>query len=222
MTKLYYYPLCPFSRIIRIALSEKNIESEDIIECPWDRQMPIRDIHFLSDLPLFVEDERIFVEGWYAVFEYIERHYYKISLLGAGQSERLEARRIAGIFNEWFFAEVTQKITFEKIFKRYIEKIPPDSTAIRQGITALDKYMEYISWLTDRRNWLAGSSLTIADISAAAQISTIDYTGALVWDKYPQAKEWYVRIKSRPSFRSILKDRVATVSPPAYYSELDF
>lgn len=222
MTKLYYYPLCPFSRAIRISLYEKNVEYEGIVECPWDRQFKLRDMHFFADLPLFVEDERVLVEGWYAVFEYIERHYYKTTLLGSTQAERSEARRLAGLFNEWFFSEVTKKIAFEKIFKRYIEKTPPDSSAIRQGIIALNKYMEYIAWLTDRRNWLAGDSFSVADISAAAQISVVDYTGAIAWEKFPEAKDWYVRIKSRPSFRGILADRAQAVNPPSYYSELDF
>jgi len=36
------------------------------------------------------------------------------------------------------------------------------------------------------------------------------------------AKEWYARIKSRPSFRPILADHVPGVPPPAHYADLDF
>jgi glutathione S-transferase len=35
-------------------------------------------------------------------------------------------------------------------------------------------------------------------------------------------KEWYARMKSRPSFRGVLADRVPGTSPPAHYDDLDF
>ena len=82
--------------------------------------------------------------------------------------------------------------------------------------------MEYIGWLTRRRNWLAGDSLTLADIAAAAHISTLDYLGHIDWTKYNAAKEWYVRIKSRPCFRPLLSDRMPAVACAPHYENLDF
>lgn len=38
----------------------------------------------------------------------------------------------------------------------------------------------------------------------------------------PAAKEWYARIKSRPSFRALLADRVSGFNPPPHYADLDF
>jgi glutathione S-transferase len=35
-------------------------------------------------------------------------------------------------------------------------------------------------------------------------------------------RDWYARIKSRPSFRPLLADTVAGMRPPAYYADLDF
>jgi glutathione S-transferase len=50
----------------------------------------------------------------------------------------------------------------------------------------------------------------------------LDFIGDIDWAKFPPAKEWYVRIKSRPSFRSLLSDRIAGMTPPGHYAELDF
>ena len=86
----------------------------------------------------------------------------------------------------------------------------------------MKKYFDYIAWLANRRNWLAGDEFSLADISAAAHISCLDYVGSVEWEKYPEMKDWYVRIKSRPSFRDILRDRILNVSPPPFYTELDF
>jgi glutathione S-transferase len=42
------------------------------------------------------------------------------------------------------------------------------------------------------------------------------------WEAHEAAKEWYARIKSRPSFRAILADHVPGAPPPKHYADLDF
>ena len=68
----------------------------------------------------------------------------------------------------------------------------------------------------------AGSYRFPADFAVAAHLSALDYFGEVPWSEYPAAAEWYVRMKSRPSFRSILADRVPSQPPVAHYAELDF
>ena len=61
-----------------------------------------------------------------------------------------------------------------------------------------------------------------ADLIAAAQLSVVDYLGEVPWDEDLNAKYWYARIKSRPSFRALLGDTVPGVQPTAHYANLDF
>ena len=82
--------------------------------------------------------------------------------------------------------------------------------------------LAYIGYLVDRRRWLAGDFFSIADITAAAHLSTLDYLGDVPWDGHDLAREWYARIKSRPSFRAILADHVPGLPPPKHYADLDF
>ena len=82
--------------------------------------------------------------------------------------------------------------------------------------------MEYVDWLAERNNYLAGDAFSVADIAAAAQISVIDYLGDISWNKYPNAKIWYAKIKSRPSFKDILKDSIKGILPSRHYADLDF
>ena len=49
-----------------------------------------------------------------------------------------------------------------------------------------------------------------------------DYFGDVDWDRHPEAKEWYAKIKSRPSFRDLLADVVAGLAPAQNYGNLDF
>jgi glutathione S-transferase len=82
--------------------------------------------------------------------------------------------------------------------------------------------MKYTNWLAGTRNWLAGARLTYADLAAAATLSALDYLGEIDWSEYPAARDWYSRVKSRPSFRPLLADRVRGLSPVSHYADLDF
>lgn len=222
MRELYHYPLDAFGRIARIYLHEKTLEYQEIEECPWSRKKIFSENHVFSDLPTLVENDGTILEGCYPIIEYIDQTYRSNSLLGDSLKAKAEVRRITSLFNVHFFADVTNNIIFEKVIKRYVSKSSPDSASIRKGNSNIKKYFDYISWLTSRRNWLAGEEFSLADISAAAHISCLDYVSSIEWESYPEVKDWYVRIKSRPSFRDILKDRIVNVVPPTFYAELDF
>ena len=86
----------------------------------------------------------------------------------------------------------------------------------------LRHHLGYIGHLADRRRWLAGDEMSFADLAAAAHLSAVDYLGEVPWDRYPAAKTWYMRLKSRRSFRPLLADRVAGFAPPPHYDDLDF
>jgi glutathione S-transferase len=108
------------------------------------------------------------------------------------------------------------------MMKRIIGEGQPNSQAIRAGHANLPHHLDYIGYLVDRRRWLAGDHFSVADITAAAQLSTLDYLGDVPWEAHELAREWYARIKSRPSFRAILADHVPGLPPPKHYADLDF
>jgi glutathione S-transferase len=79
-----------------------------------------------------------------------------------------------------------------------------------------------MGWLLDRRRWLAGDRMTLADFSAAAQLSCLDYISDVDWNRNELVKDWYAKIKSRPAFRSLLADQLPGFPQPPHYSDLDF
>ena len=72
------------------------------------------------------------------------------------------------------------------------------------------------------RNWLAGDKLTYADLAAAAHLSSVDYLGDVPWSEDETAKNWYARVKSRPSFRPLLAETVAGLPAATSSADLDF
>jgi len=126
-------------------------------------------------------------------------------------------RRLCAWFDVKMNAEVTENLLGEKMMKRYFGHGQPNSNAIRAGHANLPYHLEYIGFLVERRRWLAGDHFSVADITAAAQLSSLDYLGDVPWDDHELAKEWYARIKSRPSFRQILADHLPAYRRPALH-----
>ena len=131
-------------------------------------------------------------------------------------------RRLVGWFDRKFNCEVTDNLVGEKVVNRLLRIGQPDSRAIRAGHQNVRSHLEYVGFLMERRTWLAGDRLTLADLTAAAHLSCVDYLGDVPWDQYEEAKTWYARIKSRPSFRSLLADYLPGLAPASVYADLDF
>ena len=99
----------------------------------------------------------------------------------------------------------------------------PDTEVIRAARHNIRYHLAYIGWLVRARDWTAGERLTYADLAAAAHLSTADYLGDVPWAEDEAAKNWYARVKSRPSFRPLLlAGTLAGIPPSKTYADLDF
>ncbi|MBR1399297.1 MAG: glutathione S-transferase family protein [Alphaproteobacteria bacterium] len=221
MVLLVHSNLLPQCRKIRVLMAEKKMLFVLKEENPWALSKDILKINPAGELPIFIFDGNI-LAGNYAITEFLEETYSQNKLIVGNNKERAEVRRLTDWFDNKFNREVYQYIAGEKIYKRFVLKLPPESRRIKAGINNLRFHMEYIDWLTERSNYLAGAEFSMADISAAAQISIIDYLGDIPWEDYKNAKLWYSKIKSRPSFKEILNDRIKGVYPSKHYTDLDF
>ena len=93
----------------------------------------------------------------------------------------------------------------------------PHGPSIRAGHANIHYHLDYIGFLTEKRKWLAGDNFSLADIAAAAHLSTIDYIGDVPWEEHEAARRWYDKIKSRDSFKSLLEDRIPGFEPAPTY-----
>ena len=93
----------------------------------------------------------------------------------------MEARRLVAWFDGKFATEVTRNLLGEKIMKRMTGRGNPDGAAIRTGYLALRYHLEYLGWLAETRKWLAGSAISLADFTAAAHLSCLDFIGDVDW-----------------------------------------
>lgn len=203
-------------------MGEKKLEFDLHVEPVWERREGFLTMNPAGEVPVLVEPEgAIFADGT-AIAEYLDEIHPMPSLNGATAKERAEVRRLVGWFDGKFNCEVTANLVGEKVVKRLTRTGYPNSDAIRSGLGNIRYHLDYIGFLSERRNWLAGERLSLADLTAAAHISCVDYLGDVPWAHNESAKTWYARIKSRPSFRPILADHVPGLAPVESYAILDF
>lgn len=222
MRRLYHMPLSAQSRKIRLVLGEKKLEADLIEERVWERRLDFLRLNPAGDVPVLVERDGRTLADSAAIFEYLEETGPEPRLLPSDPLDRAEARRLVGWFDGKFNAEVTENLVAERALKRLARSGHPDSARVKAGARSIKTHLEYVGWLVERRHWLAGEALTIADFAAAAHLSCLDYLGDVPWEVSDAAKEWYARVKSRPCFRPLLSDHLPGFSPPAHYADLDF
>lgn len=227
MPSLIHFVLDPFSRRMRLALAEYGEAFELIEETPWEPSADLVALNPAGTLPVFLENGGGAVCGVEAIGEYLEEtRAEKTALLPGDPRSRAEIRRLVGWFDTKFYAEVSEPLITEKVVRRFLPAEHggggPEMGRVRLALQRMRDHLEYISHLADRRTWLAGNDLSLADLAAAAHISSVDYVSDIPWADHPVAKSWYQRIKSRPSFRPLLADSVRGVTPPPVYGNLDF
>lgn len=218
------------SRFVRLVLGEYGERAEFAEERPWERRRELLALNPAATLPILIEDAGPPIVGGMVIAEYLDETRGAFQrdkrLLAEKPLDRAEIRRLT----EWFLVkldgEVTRYLVRERVFKLEMRAEDgggsPDASAIRAARANLKHHMRYAGWLAESRNWLSGPRLSYADLAAAASFSILDYLGEIAWEKEPLAKEWYARVKSRPSFRPLLAERVRGIPPAPHYAELDF
>lgn len=223
MWHLYQFPLCPFSRKVRLMLAEKGVAHELKRVSPWAEDDDFADLSPAGETPVLVEERQgtVLIDSA-AICEYFEETVERAPLIPGTSINRAEVRRLAAWFDGRMHREVVAPLMEERMRKRLVARAPPETAVLRKAMTAANGHLDYIDYLLDHRRWLAGPALTLADLAAAAQLSVADYLGGIDWRGHKQTADWYAVMKSRPSFRPLLGERMEVIQPPAHYDKVDF
>jgi glutathione S-transferase len=200
--------------MVRLALAEKRIPFQIVV--PEDP---------LTHLPVLIDLDGRSVTGLWAVVDYLEGMHPEPPLLPEDDAERAESLRLLDWVTSHFHEEVAKRIVFQKASQAHtgsLVKLPPDMQTVRLGRQCLRTALTTLGQLADRHGFLASREVSLADLAVAAHFSALDYYGEVPWSEYQPIMEWYSRMKSRPSFRPLLADRVPGQPPVAHYAELDF
>lgn len=230
MLTLFHHPMFASCRFVRLCFGEYGEELALIEEKPWARRKEFLTLNPAATLPVLLAEGDVPIVGAQVIAEYLDETRGVLKrerrLFAEDPMERAEIRRLVDWYLTKADSEVTRHLVRERVLKPLMPAAQgggsPDSAAIRAARANIRQHMKYTNWLAGTQNWLAGSRLSYADLAAAATLSVLDYLGEIGWSEYPAARDWYVRLKSRPSFRPLLADRVRGLSPVSHYADLDF
>ena len=218
------------SRFVRLLLAEYGYQTDFAEEQPWENRRDFLVLNPAGTLPVYVVDSMRALCGAAVISEYVDETHGVLKrdrrLLAEDPFQRAEIRRLVEWFLQKMEQDVTRPLVRERVFK--LQMTPdqgggaPDSKVLRTSRANIRQHMKYLSWLAASRTYLAGDRLSYADLAAAAAISELDYMGEIDWAESTQAKDRYQRLKSRPSFRPLLAERVRGVTPVSHYADLDF
>jgi glutathione S-transferase len=230
MLTLFHHAFCPHSRFVRLALEECGLTARLVEERTWDRRKEFLALNPAGTTPVLVDEGAPPVPQAAIIAEYLDETHSELieraRLMPRDPRDRVEVRRLMSWFNDKFFDEVSGPLVMERVYKRHIPSGrgggPPDTDSLRAARSNIRYHLSYVGWLVRMRDWLAGDSLTYADLAAAAHLSVADYLGDVPWDQDESAKAWYARIKSRPAFRALLMETLPGLPPSPSYVNLDF
>jgi glutathione S-transferase len=223
MWQLFQFPLCPYSRKVRLLLGEKGVGYELVRESPWEQRDEFLDMNPAGRTPVMRHRDRdqTLCDSW-AICEYFEETVEKNPMINGSADNRAEIRRLVAWFDEQFFGDVVAPLMHERMRKRLIYRQPPDGRVLREAMRLANTHLDYIDYLLDHNAWIGGATMSLADLAAAAHISIADYLGGIDWLAHHQTSDWYRKFKSRPSFRPLLAERMEVIKPPSHYEEADF
>lgn len=230
MHTLYHHPLNPGSRYVRLLTGEYGQEMVLLEELIWQRRPEFLRLNPAGAIPVLQLENDACLCGATIIGEYLDETdgpmLRERRLMPENAVARAETRRLIEWFLVKFDQEVSRYMLQERVYKQLMRTGegggPPDTSIIRAARANLKGHLKYLSVLTQSRNWLAGDRLSGADIAAAASLSALDYLGEINWQEHAGIKDWYARLKCRPSFRVLLGDKLIGLPPVAHYTDLDF
>lgn len=226
---LIHHQLCPFSRTVRLVLAEKELPFRLIEENFFNKRPQFLELSPSGRLPVCIEDGgRVVLTEAQPIVEYYEDMGLGRALMPSDPYLRAMVRCTIRHIEDTVYRDCIAPLLNERAWKRLSCSDYPDGRLIRQASDALRHHLRALSQRVELSNALVGEHLTLADLTAAAHLSTVDFLGDIPWDDRVEAQQlgalrvWYARIKSRKSFRSLLRDNVRGFTPPEYYIDPDF
>ena len=203
-------------------LGEYKIDVELRQKLPWERDEELLQLNPSGELPVLDDAAKGVFCGARVISEWLEDTIENAFLLPKSAEDKAEVRRLIDWFDVKFQREVGHPLLNERVIKRYRHGQAVSSDIMRAAIGNAHIHFGYFDWLLSQHDWLAGDTITMADLAACGYLSVMDYFGDVSWDKYPDLKSWFMKMKSRPSYRPLLADRLVGLAPAKDYAELDF
>jgi glutathione S-transferase len=211
---LFGEPYSVYVRAVRLALEEKNVVYElvpvDIFK-PGGPPPEHKARHPFGKIPAFEHAGfRLYEAG--AITRYVDEAFPGPRLQPGHPRARARMNQIISILDSYAYRTLVWNIYVERV-SRPASGAAPDEQRIAAALPMAEVCRAAISGLMDEAPWLAGKSISLADLHAAPMLALFRLApeGRRRLDAEARLRAWWERISTRPSF-------VRTQVPPRHES----
>ncbi len=186
----------PFVRKIRIALIEKNIPFELVIDPPMELGTRVPDYNPLGKIPVLIDNDGV---AWYdsdLLTEYLEAQFPQIPLLPSDRRAALPVRQTLkladGVADAGVSIYLEKRRSADKQEPQWIER---QRKKIERGLAALDA-------IARDKIYVHNDTFSAADIAIGCVLQWLEFRlSELQWRaQYPALLALFERLSARPSF----------------------
>jgi glutathione S-transferase len=199
---VYGIPGSPFLRAVEVTLKEKDVPYRLHALAPMESKSPEHLArHPFGRIPAFEHDGFALYETQ-AIIRYLDQMFPEPALTPGNPKARARMNQVIGIIEWYFFPKAAAPIAFNRIIGPKLLGLPSDEAAIAEAMPMARTCFAEIDRLLGDNAYLAGDSVSLADIMLASQLDLfsecaegrqlIEGTGGL--------PAWLDRMLSRPSF----------------------
>lgn len=198
--KLIASPSSPFARKVRIALAEKKITCEFIVDIPWNAGTDVPKYNPLGKIPVLVLDDGDTVFDSRVIVEYLEQFKPWPMLIPADAGAMIAVKKWEALADG--ISDAAAAIFIER--NRRTPEQQSEEWVVRQqakidnGLAAMETSL--------RGPYCMGDAFTLADIAAGCSLGYLDLRfPALDWRaRHPALAALAARLADRESFRATL------------------
>lgn len=186
----------PYARKARVALIEKGIDFETVVENPWLPETRVGDANPLGKIPALVLDDGRVIHDSKVIFEYLETLGRSPALIPSAPDQRIAHKQIEAIADGISDAVVLIRLEGTRPpEKQSADWVARQHKKIEAGIAELSR-------LLGEREWFTDSGMGLADITTACTLGFLDLRYSEVdWRrKAPNLEPLFERLSARPSF----------------------
>ena len=200
--KLYGHPLSSCTRKVLMALGEKGKSADFVLVDLFageHRDEAHRARHPFGVVPVLDDDGFVLFESR-AILRYLDARLDGPSLTPKSTRERARMDQWLSV-DQSYVAPHTRALAIERIVKKHAGQ-PADEAAIAAAETALGGALAILDRALASRGFLAGDSLSLADVSLAPYVASLPMIGAeRLLAGVANLGAWWERVQARPSWR---------------------
>ena len=200
--RIYGGLISPFVRKVCLVAAEKGLDYELKGTAPGSTKPEFAEISPFGKIPAMRDGDYALSDSS-AIVAYIEAKHPAPALVPAEAQTRGQVVWFDE-FADTIVSAAGLKILFNRFVLPRLMKVPGDEALAAQGEAELPRIWAYLESVAPEAGWLAGDDFTLADISVASIIRSLEYASAQPnAATYPRTTAWYAHVSARPAWQQV-------------------